>query len=366
MLLKEGLAIRAAQKKERAISREGLVGFMTKGYTSSLICWKLHELDSTACVYFAEQIVSQQSILDIQNLAGEFMLMKIKGQAMYSITSIDCSVSKLVYKKASTHTHKAEESEEHECHGNAKDTGGILVVVVLPHLPRDAAIEWHVIAVADKPSRRKHFALTLEDLMTVSGQARRRLSRDNQGAPLCLEYSTKKAALVPMYCKQQCHLAQEKIKYRPVSYAPESNIGSQRGCQISDLEADGQLRVIGFSTSSMPSFPYQSRWASALSQFPINKSKGVFCQSEPYKMRLDLDYQNYYTIDKLKIIAVLSSASEGLPEFFFLSFSFRELFQSPQFLGQIYILNPLRCSAEPEVFHFTSSILLQKDFNITE
>lgn len=30
---------------------------------------------------------------------------------MHSITSIDCSVSKLVYKKAITHTHKAEEMQ---------------------------------------------------------------------------------------------------------------------------------------------------------------------------------------------------------------------------------------------------------------
>lgn len=33
---------------------------------------------------------------------------------MYSITSMDCSVSKLVYKKAITHTHGAEESESHQ------------------------------------------------------------------------------------------------------------------------------------------------------------------------------------------------------------------------------------------------------------
>lgn len=101
------------------------------------------------------------------------------------------------------------------------------MVVAVPHLPRDAAADWRVIVVADEPSRGKHFVLkiisgglqieckatisnfasstsffialrwmpppisspdlnrTLEDLMTVFVQARRRLSEDNQPAPLC-------------------------------------------------------------------------------------------------------------------------------------------------------------------------------------
>ncbi|MXQ88647.1 hypothetical protein E5288_WYG003805 [Bos mutus] len=49
--------------------------------------------------------------------------------------------------------------EEHECRGNARDTGSTLVVAVVPYLSRDAAVEWHVIVVADEPSRGKHFAL---------------------------------------------------------------------------------------------------------------------------------------------------------------------------------------------------------------
>lgn len=35
---------------------------------------------------------------------------------------------------------------------------GLLAVVVISHLPRDAAIEWHVVAVVDDPLKRKHFA----------------------------------------------------------------------------------------------------------------------------------------------------------------------------------------------------------------
>lgn len=33
------------------------------------------------------------------------------------------------------------------------------MVAVVPYLSRDAAVEWHVIVVADEPSRGKHFAL---------------------------------------------------------------------------------------------------------------------------------------------------------------------------------------------------------------
>ncbi|RMC00404.1 hypothetical protein DUI87_23012 [Hirundo rustica rustica] len=38
---------------------------------------------------------------------------------------------------------------------------GLLAVVVISHLPRDAAIEWHVVAVVDNPLQRKHFAMKM-------------------------------------------------------------------------------------------------------------------------------------------------------------------------------------------------------------
>lgn len=38
---------------------------------------------------------------------------------------------------------------------------GLLAVVVISHLPRDAAIEWHVVAVVDDPLQRKHFAMKM-------------------------------------------------------------------------------------------------------------------------------------------------------------------------------------------------------------
>ncbi|XP_074145314.1 diphthine--ammonia ligase isoform X1 [Sminthopsis crassicaudata] len=54
-------------------------------------------------------------------------------------------------------THKKE--EDYETHGIISETNGILVIVVVPRLPRDSAIEWHVIAVMDEPLQRKHFVL---------------------------------------------------------------------------------------------------------------------------------------------------------------------------------------------------------------
>lgn len=38
---------------------------------------------------------------------------------------------------------------------------GLLAVVVVSHLPRDAAIEWHVVAVVDDPLQRKHFEMKM-------------------------------------------------------------------------------------------------------------------------------------------------------------------------------------------------------------
>ncbi|XP_038641895.1 diphthine--ammonia ligase isoform X2 [Scyliorhinus canicula] len=49
-----------------------------------------------------------------------------------------------------------EHSQENE---DAEAVSGLLVVVVFPHLPKDAAVEWHVIALTDDPSERKYFII---------------------------------------------------------------------------------------------------------------------------------------------------------------------------------------------------------------
>nr|XP_033807957.1 diphthine--ammonia ligase isoform X2 [Geotrypetes seraphini] len=53
-----------------------------------------------------------------------------------------------------------EEEKEGEDGGGPRAVSGILVVVVVPHLPRGSAIEWHVIAATDNPWQRKNFKLS--------------------------------------------------------------------------------------------------------------------------------------------------------------------------------------------------------------
>ncbi|XP_062433834.1 diphthine--ammonia ligase isoform X2 [Rhea pennata] len=56
---------------------------------------------------------------------------------------------------------ECKKEEDSETYNDTPTVCGMLAVVVIPHLPRDAAIEWHVIAVVDKPMQRKHFAMKM-------------------------------------------------------------------------------------------------------------------------------------------------------------------------------------------------------------
>ncbi|NXJ47804.1 DPH6 ligase, partial [Spizaetus tyrannus] len=51
--------------------------------------------------------------------------------------------------------------EDSEMYYDATTVCGLLAVVVISHLPRDAAIEWHVVAVVDDPLQRKHFTVKM-------------------------------------------------------------------------------------------------------------------------------------------------------------------------------------------------------------
>ncbi|KAM4667559.1 diphthine--ammonia ligase [Amazona ochrocephala] len=51
--------------------------------------------------------------------------------------------------------------EDSETYHDATGVWGLLTVVVISHLPRDAAIEWHVVAVIDDPLQRKYFAMKM-------------------------------------------------------------------------------------------------------------------------------------------------------------------------------------------------------------
>ncbi|KAM6392409.1 diphthine--ammonia ligase [Pluvialis apricaria] len=51
--------------------------------------------------------------------------------------------------------------EDSETYHDVTAVCGLLAVVVISHLPRDAAIEWHVVAAVDDPLQRKHFAMKM-------------------------------------------------------------------------------------------------------------------------------------------------------------------------------------------------------------
>ncbi|XP_074004999.1 diphthine--ammonia ligase isoform X3 [Numenius arquata] len=51
--------------------------------------------------------------------------------------------------------------EDSETYHDVTAVCGLLAVAVISHLPRDAAIEWHVVAVVDDPLQRKHFAMKM-------------------------------------------------------------------------------------------------------------------------------------------------------------------------------------------------------------
>nr|XP_048710052.1 diphthine--ammonia ligase isoform X2 [Caretta caretta] len=61
-------------------------------------------------------------------------------------------VARAVWQKKLSELKKAEDPE---MYSDLAAVCGMLTVVVVPHLPRDAVIEWHVIAVVDDPSERK-------------------------------------------------------------------------------------------------------------------------------------------------------------------------------------------------------------------
>ncbi|XP_065695993.1 diphthine--ammonia ligase isoform X6 [Patagioenas fasciata] len=83
--------------------------------------------------------------------------------ALHHIITASCYVTKSkyipiahsVWQKKLRECKKVEDSETYH---DVTAVCGLLAVVVISHLPRDAAIEWHVVAVVDDPLKRKHFA----------------------------------------------------------------------------------------------------------------------------------------------------------------------------------------------------------------
>uniref|UniRef100_A0A8C8RTJ8 Uncharacterized protein n=1 Tax=Pelusios castaneus TaxID=367368 RepID=A0A8C8RTJ8_9SAUR len=149
----------------------------------------------------------------------------------YVTDSKHISVARTLWQKKLSELKKAEDAD---MYSDLVAVSGILTVVVVPNLPRDALIEWHVIAVEDDPPERKTFVMkmlsegcqieceavesssassasisvylslisssvssanldrTLHDMVAVFRQAVEKLSEDCSAIPLCFRTFYKK------------------------------------------------------------------------------------------------------------------------------------------------------------------------------
>ncbi|NXM90492.1 DPH6 ligase, partial [Oenanthe oenanthe] len=97
---------------------------------------------------------------------GRVLQATSQGAALHHVISASCyvtdsksiPVARSIWQKKLRECRKVEDSEM--CNDETA-VCGLLAVVVVSHLPRDAAIEWHVVAVVDDPLQRKHFAMKM-------------------------------------------------------------------------------------------------------------------------------------------------------------------------------------------------------------
>ncbi|NXM68085.1 DPH6 ligase, partial [Serilophus lunatus] len=106
-----------------------------------------------------EAIVSLQHVERVlQSMSQKTALQHIITASCYVTDSKHIPVAYSIWQKKLRECKKVEDSEMYH---NETAVCGLLAVVVISHLPRDAAIEWHVVAVVDDPLQRKHFAMKM-------------------------------------------------------------------------------------------------------------------------------------------------------------------------------------------------------------
>ncbi|NWU93701.1 DPH6 ligase, partial [Upupa epops] len=104
-----------------------------------------------------ETIVSLRHVERVlQAMSQKTGLHHIITASCYVMDSKHIPIARSIWQKKLKECTKVEDSEEHH---DVTAVCGLLAVVVISHLPRDAAIEWHVVAVVDDPLQRKHFAM---------------------------------------------------------------------------------------------------------------------------------------------------------------------------------------------------------------
>ncbi|XP_023784130.1 diphthine--ammonia ligase isoform X3 [Cyanistes caeruleus] len=94
----------------------------------------------------------------LQAMSQKTTLHHVITASCYVTNSKSIPIARSVWQKKLRECKKAEDSEVYH---DETAVGGLLAVVVISHLPRDAAIEWHVVAVVDDPLQRKHFAMKM-------------------------------------------------------------------------------------------------------------------------------------------------------------------------------------------------------------
>ncbi|XP_074959342.1 diphthine--ammonia ligase isoform X2 [Phalacrocorax aristotelis] len=104
-----------------------------------------------------EAVVSLRHVEHVlQAMSQKTALHHVITASCYVTDSKHIPIARSVWQKKLRECKKAEDSETYH---DVTAVCGLLAVVVISHLPRDAAIEWHVVAVVDDPLQRKHFAM---------------------------------------------------------------------------------------------------------------------------------------------------------------------------------------------------------------
>ncbi|NWW46317.1 DPH6 ligase, partial [Pedionomus torquatus] len=106
-----------------------------------------------------EAIVSLRHVERVlQAMSQKTALHHIITANCYVTDSKHIPIARSIWQKKLRECKKVEDSEvDHD----VTAVCGLLAVAVISHLPRDASIEWHVVAVVDDPLRRKHFAMKM-------------------------------------------------------------------------------------------------------------------------------------------------------------------------------------------------------------
>ncbi|KAM6311923.1 diphthine--ammonia ligase isoform 1-T1 [Aegotheles albertisi] len=108
---------------------------------------------------WTEAIVSLRHVERvIQAMSQKTALHHVITASCYVTDSKNIPIARSVWQKKLQECKKVEDSETYH---DVTAVCGLLAVVVISHLPRDAAIEWHVVAVVDDPLQRKHFSMKM-------------------------------------------------------------------------------------------------------------------------------------------------------------------------------------------------------------